>query len=198
MEEGLTRYSMAARLVSWLSDLLVAYTPEQPSSWATKKEEEECVLAVTHQECMRAFVQLFVHFSASQSGSILEAHTDKGGDKAIAASDTTGNSLEVEVADSTPDEATSADLTGTTVKGENGTNGDADIEGRVLDAEYGDIRVNSKPLLHISIPETVDTSTHAVNASIAILRVRWEEDGTGALKPKGRLESWATAEHLSP
>lgn len=191
---------MAARLMSWLSDLLVAYTPDQSSSAAeTKKEEEEkCVLAVTHQERMRAFVQLFVHFSASQSGSILEAHTDKKGDKTIAASDTTGNSLEVEVADSTPDEATRADLTGTTVKGEIGTNIDGDIEGRVLDAEYGDIKVNSKSLLHISIPETVDTSTHAVNASIAILRVWWEEDGNGALKPKGRLESWATAEHLSP
>jgi hypothetical protein len=140
---------------------------------------------------------LFVHFSASQSGSILKAHIDKKGDKTIAASDTTGNSLEVEVADSTPDEVTRADLPGTTVKGDNETNG-GDIEGRVLDAEYGDIKVTTKPLLHITIPETLDTSTHAVNASIAILRVWWEEDGTGALKPKGRLESWATAEHLSP
>jgi hypothetical protein len=193
---------MAARLVSWLSDLLVTYTPDQPSSGATKKEEEECVLAVTHQECMRAFVQLFVHFSASQSGSILKAHTDKKGDKTIAASDTTGNSLEVEVADSTPespllDEANKAHLKGN-AEGENGTDGDGDIEGRVLDAECGDIKVKSESLLHITIPETVDTSTHAVNASIAILRVWWEEDGTGALKPKGRLESWATAEHLSP
>ena len=51
-------------------------------------------------------------------------------------------------------------------------------------------------MLDLHIPHDTDLTAHIGNTAVAVMRVWWEEDENGRLEPRGRLEAWASDDHL--
>jgi hypothetical protein len=55
-----------------------------------------------------------------------------------------------------------------------------------------------KEVMDVRVPHGVEVEGEVCNTGVAILRVWWEDDGTGQgkLDARGRLEGWGMADHL--